>query len=212
MEHSQQTQASIDFVPFHNVGTLVHKEYVEANYDPHGAIVIDNGIDIRVDWDGDGGKLGRFEVKTSLCGWEHCKNLAASMSTNDLIYPTSPLDIDQLVLRFQRGPDHSGIQFKVRAFPISWKPECAPAYPLPSDYVAKRGIDYVYEVTGSLEDDEWWRLSVPSPEDGIQRCTLELAKGTDYEVWVSLQSPTDPSHWLPMDPIVDSDKGGTGPR
>lgn len=75
--------------------------------------------------------------------------------------------------------------------------------------MAERGQDYTY---GAGLDPQAmpWTYSVLA--GGIQRLTLELNVGRDYEVWVRLQDPKDPDHWQVQDPLVRTGAGGGNPH
>jgi hypothetical protein len=151
-------------------------------------------IDLRVDWDGDASMLGRFEVLVAPSTWKACGLLDPYDAKNDMIM--APTGGTTFRARFQRGPEHKGCTFGVKAVPIIWR--AALATSLEPLYVAQRGTDYEYEA-GIRPDLVPWNDSVLA--EGVHRLTLELSKTRFYEVWVRLQDPRDPNNWQIQDPI-----------
>jgi hypothetical protein len=170
------------------------------------ALVAEQAIDLRVDWDGDPANLGHFEVLVGASSWEKCELIDPSGPGIDVISLATALDGAMFRARFQRGPAHSDCTFGVKAVPIVWKQEL-PAE-LDASYVAVRGTDYEY--AGGLQPDLIpWTYSVLV--GGVHRLTLELSMEHHYEMWVRLQDPSDPNKWQVQDPIVRPVEGGGNP-
>ena len=160
------------------------------------------GIDLRVDWDGDTESLGRFEVMGHCEGeaeWQQCERIDTD-AMQDLISPHREVKCRGFQARFQRGPDHGNCPFKVKAVPIRWKEN--PGKDPGQSYIAERGKDYDRSVDAV---EVPWTCSLLL--DGVQTLILELKTGSAYEMWVSLQHPTNPEMWLELDPIVRTDHG-----
>lgn len=168
------------------------------------AVVVDQAIDLRVDWDGSVSGPGQFEVLVSVGSWQSCE-LIDPGDLQDVVSPAAAVG-ERFQARFQRGPDHKGCSFDVKAIPIVWK-ERLPEQLDPS-FVAERGKHYEYE-SGLQPDSLPWACSVLAGD--VQRVTVSLGVGRDYEVWVRLQDPKDPSHWVIQDPIIRTDRGGGDP-
>lgn len=185
------------------LGALASDEQARGHIE---ALVMDAAIDLRVDWDGDAGSPGRFEVCVGANAWQSCE-LIDTGDLNDVVSPNAEITGNVFLARFQRGPEHGPIGFGVKAIPVVWA-EPGPAILTP-EYVAVRGQDYAYEA-GLDPQLVPWTYSVLA--GGIQRLTLELAMGRDYEVWVRLQDPKDPDHWQVQDPLVRTGAGGGNPH
>jgi hypothetical protein len=170
------------------------------------AQVMDAAIDLRVDWDGNTASPGRFEVRVGASAWQACE-LIDPGDLNDVVSPNVQIASDVFLARFQRGPVHTPVRFGVKAIPIVWA-EPRPAIFTP-DYVAERGQDYTYQA-GLDPQVMPWTYSILA--GSIQRLTLELTVGRDYEVWVRLQDPNNPGHWQVQDPLVRTGAGGGNPH
>ncbi len=179
----------------------------EAERGAMDALVADQAIDMRVDWNGDASSLGHFEVLVGVSTWQKCELIdPRGVAGIDVISPSTTQESATVRARFQRGPVHRGCPFGVKAVPIAWK-QALPAQ-LDSSYVAMRGQDYEY--AGGLQPDLVpWTYSVRV--DGVHRLILELSRGRDYEIWVRLQDPRDASKWMIQDPIVRTDPIGGEP-
>src|SRR5262249_21194493 len=145
--------------------------------------VSEQTMDVRVEWSGSASSLGLFEVRGSSGEWHICGLFDAS-SSNDVVSPATEVVGEVFMARFQRGPPAPQCLFGVKAVPIVWS--CAIDDLLNREFVAKRGTDYDYE-TGANPQVIPWTYSVLAGE--VQKLTIELAMGRDYEVWVRLQSP-----------------------
>ena len=193
---------TIPFMPFHNPMRFLSGDLAAHGYDVHSAALDSSRIDIRIEWNGSGAHLGRFEVKTGDFDWGLCRNLATDDHANDLIYPCSRVTAGALEVRFSRGPDHPTVGFKARALPIAWKDGKQPQQDVNDSYTAIRWLDYEYAgAAGDVNAPDLWQASTIG-NNGVQVLSLHLDTARDYEVWVNLQSPIDPSQWLPLDPIV----------
>lgn len=171
-----------------------------------GALVADQAIDLRVDWDGNASSLGHFEVLVGASAWQKCELIDPDGAGIDLISPATALQGTTFRVRFQRGPVHRGCIFGVKAIPIAWKTE-RPAQLDPS-YMAVRGTDYEY--AGKIEPDLVpWTYSVLV--GGVHRLVLELSLERHYEMWVRLQDPRNPNNWQIQDPIISPVTGGGNP-
>ena len=206
----QESNKPTTLIPPHHASILLREDLAHESFTPMPAALTADGIDIRIDWDGTGEQLGRFEVRSPYGTWEQCQNLAPLMDANDLIYPTEHVAGESLSVRFHRGPSHPGLPFKVRALPIRWLEGRGPgpSSALPATYEAVRYVDYTYDIPDTTDIEGLWQES--SSSDNVQCFVLDLAKGQDYEVWVTLQSPLDPDVWLPHDPIISPDSGNPG--
>ncbi|MCG8418043.1 MAG: hypothetical protein MJE77_08895 [Proteobacteria bacterium] len=162
------------------------------------AEVAENGIELRVDWDGQPASTGSFEVKGEYETWTPCTRVD-TCGVNDIVSPNKTVEGTKFMARVARGPDNPSYSFELRAIPITWKHE-RPGV-LASDAVVRRDEDYECDASPV----EWRKSALV---DGVQRVILELTIGTDYEMWIRLQSPHDPDNWLTQDPIVRTDNGG----
>ena len=161
-------------------------------------------IDLRVDWDGVSPGYGSIEVM--LADWENLPHPEPT-GQNDVVSLENELRGNALRVRFERGPDHPRKAFKVRALPITWlMDERDLEASRESSFVALR--DTHYRVDGNPQTSAW---TMSTREGPCQRAELELVVGTDYEIWISLENPTDPdAEWLEQDPIVRTGGGGGG--
>ena len=178
---------------------------IEGSKDFVEGLLSDSGIDIRVDWDGDGANPGRFEVLVGEEQWQPCPNIEIG-EMNDLISPHKIPPDNHLTLRVCRGPDHPELPFQLRLVPITWLIMREPSTTAPPSYTARRGADYQYQDGRSPDDFEWlWSQN----EGGMHRVNASLVKGLAYEMHVRLQDPADPERWLQQDPVVRTDHGGS---
>ncbi len=162
-------------------------------------------IDLRVDWDGDTSSAGTFEVRVGASMWKAC-DLIDPSDPNDLISPDTELTGERLDVRFVRGPAHGSVPFAIKAIPVVWLQE--PTGQIAAGYTAARGTDYEYENNADPQNMPWLYSAAVS---GIQHLAIELATKRAYEVWVHLQSPSDPSQWQLQDPIVRTGSDGGNP-
>ena len=197
MENVQTDKKSFFLIPHRTRPMPVDQRFLAQDFPAIGAA--GQTIQIRVEWRGDGDRLGTFQVDTNGhangAGWVGCPNIAAGMPANDFIFPLESIPGD-VPLHLERGPDHAERPFKVRAIPITWlqrKPQDVDA-----ERVVIRGQDYDYQ---STPEEPVWRESTLI--NGVQTVDLTLPRGTDYEIWTQLQHPTDDDQWLPQDPVVD---------
>lgn len=178
------------------------KEHVRAE-------LTQSGIDMRIDWDGVSPQHARFEVQLGLDEWHQVPN-PQTTPKNDVVSPEQPIREHQLLVRLERGPDYSQVPFQVRALPITWRHDDVQLNSLLADnaeYIARRDVDYAY-AEGCLGRDEPWIDATMI--DGIQQVTIPLMVGTDYELWVNMQSPTNSKVWLEQDPIIRTHGSGGG--
>lgn len=170
------------------------------------SLVTNDGIDIRVEWDGCTSSLGRFDVRVDTKRWQSCPNIDIS-AMNDLVSPKTLVAGKSMTVRMHRGPEHVACAFQARVIPIAWLAKHKPgATAVPACYTAERGVDYNYD-DSDTSADRTWQLS--SLDDGVQRLSLTLQTGRAYELWVRLQDPNNVNHWLEQDPIVRTDHGGS---
>ncbi|MCG8419833.1 MAG: hypothetical protein MJE77_18010 [Proteobacteria bacterium] len=172
------------------------------------ALVQDNGIDVQVEWNGESGNLGRFEVRvapgSTPDSWQPCTYLAQNDDDMDVMSPKEDIDGEVLTLRVRRGPEHPEHSFGIKLIPIVWKS----GFTLPTDpeAVVVRGEHYEYEDGWDPEQVEW-SMSIPGGTGEIEK---SLDVGRSYALFVRLQSPSAPGNWLVQDPIVrTSSRGGT---
>ncbi|ACY13821.1 hypothetical protein Hoch_1261 [Haliangium ochraceum DSM 14365] len=170
----------------------------------HEARYTENGIDVRVDWDGSDDDPGRFEVLNASGVWVECPHTAPSDARNDVMHTTKDVSGRPFLVRFQRGPAGPAVRFEVKLLPVVGLGDLSGQS---SEYVAVRGQDYEYE--GEIEPAlvSW----TPSSEvDGAHGVTVMLVAGKDYEVWVKLSHPTDPNRSRILDPLVRGGNAGGG--
>lgn len=196
----------------------------------HRARVTNGGFEIRIDWNGQSPDLACFDVRLpdavsvpdasagSDAGgqasepeerWAAVGN-TDSGPRNDVLEPAETLAGKKFLLHVHRGPEHGDCGFAVKVVPVTGLPET-----LDADFVAIRhpapGHNYQYEAGVSPALIDWCESSIEGDEgDGVQRATVVLEVGRDHELWVRLQSPIDPDHWLERDPIVRTGNGGGG--
>lgn len=172
-----------------------------------------DGIDVRVDWNGSSASLGTFEVRTGGVSendndaedWQSCPNITTGQM-NDLVSPDIETSSSTFWVRLQRGPDHGDVPFQAKAIPVAWKENRQPAAVESSTYIALRDLDYAYQ-NGVTEPDVPWQSS--TLDAGCQRLPLPLQTHRVYELWVRLQDPNDPERWHEQDPIIRTDHGGS---
>jgi hypothetical protein len=180
------------------IGALAHQAQLaedEGTRQIHTARATEQAIDLRVDWDGDASHLGRFEVLVDPSTWQPCDRLNPYDTETDMVKALTSGTTFRA--RFQRGPDHKGCAFGVKAVPITWMG--AQLKQLAASYVAQRGTDYEYEGGIAPELISWTDAVLVQ---GVYRLTLELSMARIYEVWVRLQDPSDSNHWQIQDPIL----------
>lgn len=173
------------------------------------AEVVQRGIDMRVDWSGESERHARFEVQLSLDNWHQVPNPQPTRE-NDVVSPLQSVAGGTLQVRFERGPQHPGVPFLVRALPVEWAHEQGKLDAMLAaspEFIARRGTDYTYAKRSRGQGGPWIDATL---EDGVYRATLELTIGTDYELWVRMQSPRHPDVWLEQDPIIRTIGGTTG--
>ena len=160
----------------------------------------DDGIDLRVDWDGDQADAGTFDV---LCQgrWQALVEVSASPKNEQIASRSLPVTS----VRVQRGPRNKRIRFAAKLVPIDW----ARTLTMPQEHHLQvhRGTDYHYR-QGHSPDDIAWEESQQT--GGVHCLTLQnLIIGQDYEMWVRLWHPHDPDRWQDQDPVIRS--GETNP-
>ncbi len=162
-------------------------------------------VDVRVDWDGVATGHGTFEVQLGDAGWQLLPNSEPTREI-DVISAEHKLIGQSLLVRFERGQAHPTTPFKVRALPIEWSPEMTESA---LDGTRNTGFtalrDTHYRVTVDPDTVEW---QASSEMGGAHSVELALVVGTDYELWVDLQSPADPGEWHKQDPIIRTGNSG----
>ena len=190
------------------IGALSRQEQLaadEGTREIFTARATEQAIDLRVDWNGDAAHLGSFEVLVDPSTWKPCGRLNPYDTETDMV--EAPASGATFRARFQRGPDHKGCIFGVKAVPIIWKG--AQLTQLDSSYVAQRDMDYEYEGGITPELISWTDAVLVQ---GVYRLTLELSIARNYEMWVRLQDPGDPNRWQIQDPIFVPIDPGPVPR
>lgn len=161
-------------------------------------------IRVRVDWDGDNGNLGVFEVWNLDGFWEPCGNLAPTSSANDLILASPRLYTEPFTVHIERGPAHTACPFEAWAYALAWLEEPMTEAPLPATYSVIRGEHYVYT------DPEPVVRTLSSAAGDAHSVQLTLDPGRDYELWIKLRHPERDDAWCIHDPVVRSgDRGGS---
>jgi hypothetical protein len=170
----------------------------------HEARYVDGGIHLRVGWDGTATDPGCFQVQSSSGLWLACPHTAPDCDRNDVVHATGEVGSKLFLARFQRGPTHPGCAFDVKAILIVGLVDLSGQS---SDFVAVRGRDYKYADGAEPENIDWNGSSL---EGEVQRLTVVLETGRDYELWVRLYHPGEPGRWLILDPIVRTGNAGGG--
>ncbi|MCG8418906.1 MAG: hypothetical protein MJE77_13295 [Proteobacteria bacterium] len=178
--------------------------------DVHEAAFTNHGIDIEVAWDG---VTAQFKVLDTRGAWVGVEDLAVD-DRNSVIKPPKDAQPVMFHARFRRAAPHACCPFRVRIIPIEWQVEGSSEEErqqaigeLLADpqFTAIRDEHYVCDETG----DSGYQPSTES--DNRHALCLELQVGTDYEVWVELQHPIDPTaDWCVIDPIVTTGNSGDG--
>jgi hypothetical protein len=160
-------------------------------------------VHIRVDWNGDSGGLGTFEVQDLDGRWEACSSLSPDCSANDLILAGLGHRSDPFVVHIKRGPDHGACPFEAWALPITWKLDPLAHGDLPKGFSVVRRHHYDYVQT------HFTVHAASAPEHGLHAVRLELDARHDYELWVKLRHPAAENRWCIQDPVIRSGDRGS---
>ncbi len=164
-----------------------------------------DGIHIRVEWDGDDAHSGTFQVRchSSWMALQHIRASTTVAHPNQILVPST-----QSVTRVcvSRGPLHSGIRFAAKLVPIRWMVNV----PVEDhDLLVRRGQEYTY-ANGCSVDSEPWIPSSVDQQSGIQCVNLDgLVVGQDYEFWVRLWHPDGSDVYKDQDPVVRTKGSGS---
>lgn len=157
------------------------------------------GIDVRVDWNGDKAHPGTFEA---LCGgeWRALEHVSPGSKNEQLAaFESQPVTCVRVV----RGPEHAGTRFAAKLVPIVWTRP--PKLPEEHDVEVERGIHYEYAAGAAPE----WVMS--EAQAGVHGVKLEpLVVGQDYEMWVRLWHPDGSDDYQDQDPVIRTGGGGGG--
>lgn len=174
------------------------------------AMVLDDGIDVQIDWDGTRPSLGHFQVLVTPDDWQACPNIDLG-PINDIVSPATDVGSHTFRVRIRRGPIHRDCRFKARAIPIRWTTE---SDSFQHDDVVTRGKDYEYSAL-MPDCDGWFESSPAQLEENVhtaQMLVLEFEVGSDHELQLMLQDPLDENNWLAQDPIIKTKGNTTDPH